>query len=133
MSNCKKCGGRIEWAYDTSREKWKPIEPDSLDGTEERFEGSFYFESWHRFHRCTGWSGEARNSQGYQPPPPPAQPPPSKWAAEFATLHLLSTAPPQVIRAAYRALALIHHPDIGGDPARMVAINSAYTKINDSR
>ncbi|MBI3747792.1 MAG: J domain-containing protein, partial [Chloroflexi bacterium] len=36
-----------------------------------------------------------------------------------------------VIRAAYRALARKHHPDFGGDGARMVAINDAWRVLSD--
>ena len=37
----------------------------------------------------------------------------------------------EVIRAAYRRLARKHHPDFGGDPARMVAINEAWWILRD--
>jgi len=47
----------------------------------------------------------------------------------FATLHLLPSAPPEVIRAAYRALAIKHHPDLGGDVRAMQTINAAYKQL----
>lgn len=40
------------------------------------------------------------------PPPRPLHPDP------YATLHLLSSAPPELIEAAARALAKLHHPDL---------------------
>lgn len=45
------------------------------------------------------------------------------------TLHLTADAPPELIKAAYRVLARIHHPDAGGDPERMKAINAAYEEL----
>ncbi len=46
----------------------------------------------------------------------------------FAALYLLPSAPVEVVKAAYRALATIHHPDHGGDAERMKAINAAYSE-----
>lgn len=43
----------------------------------------------------------------------------------FATLGLDDGASSADVRAARRLLAMIHHPDHGGDPARMQAINEA--------
>jgi hypothetical protein len=57
--------------------------------------------------------------------PPRATPKPE--ADPFATLHLLPSAPVEVVKAAYKALAVIHHPDKGGDAERMKALNAAYT------
>ena len=37
-------------------------------------------------------------------------------------------ATPEAIKAAYRSLASQHHPDKGGDAARMAEINEAYRK-----
>jgi hypothetical protein len=53
---------------------------------------------------------------------------PKVEADPFAALYLLPSAPVEVVRAAYRALAIIHHPDHGGDAERMRAINAAYTE-----
>ncbi len=65
----------------------------------------------------------------YEQPPPP---PPRSWQQQSAylgpynTLHLLPSAPPEVIKAAYRALAQLHHPDHGGSNQAMQKINEAY-------
>jgi curved DNA-binding protein CbpA len=48
----------------------------------------------------------------------------------YAVLHLLPTAPPELIKAAYRCLAMIHHPDRGGDTEAMQRINSAYAGLS---
>jgi len=52
----------------------------------------------------------------------------SRPKTHFDTLHLLPDAPLPVIKAAYGALAKIHHPDCGGSEERMKQINLAYEK-----
>lgn len=54
----------------------------------------------------------------------------SDQATAFAALHLLPSAPPQLIKAAYRTLAQLHHPDLaGGDGEEMRRINTAFEAI----
>ncbi len=50
---------------------------------------------------------------------------------DFAILHLLPSAPPELIEAAYRCLCRLHHPDRGGDGERMVALNTAMATLRD--
>ena len=38
-------------------------------------------------------------------------------------------APAEVVKASYRALALICHPDVGGDEGEMKAVNGAYLEL----
>ena len=45
------------------------------------------------------------------------------------TLHLLPTAPPQLIDAAYKALARLTHPDLGGSTEAMQRLNAAYERL----
>jgi hypothetical protein len=45
------------------------------------------------------------------------------------TLHLLPFAPAVVVKAAYRALAQIHHPDAGGNEDEMKRLNAAYDLV----
>ena len=48
----------------------------------------------------------------------------------YETLHLLDSAPLEVVTAAYRALSLLHHPDRdGGNEEKMKAINNAIDEI----
>jgi hypothetical protein len=54
---------------------------------------------------------------------------PNAPAYAYSMLHLLPSAPPAVVSAAYKALAKELHPDRGGSHARMQAINSAYALI----
>lgn len=58
---------------------------------------------------------------------------PAQSANPYEALHLLPTAPPQVVKAAYRALAQLHHPDKGGDTAAMQAVNAAYEALTGAR
>ena len=51
--------------------------------------------------------------------------------AAFATLHLLPTAPPELVQAAHRALTKLHHPDVGGDTQLMTRINLAMQLIRE--
>ena len=50
----------------------------------------------------------------------------------YGVLQVHRRADPEVIRAAYRVLARKHHPDFGGDPATMVALNDAWRVLSDS-
>lgn len=51
----------------------------------------------------------------------------------FDVLHVTPEAPPEVIAAAFRALAKLYHPDRKGQLAtsRMAAINAAYERLLD--
>jgi curved DNA-binding protein CbpA len=52
----------------------------------------------------------------------------------YQILQLSTSAVPEVVEAAYRALALLHHPDRSGDPdaARVMAdLNWAYGTLRD--
>jgi len=49
----------------------------------------------------------------------------------YGVLQVHRRADPEVIRAAYRVLARKHHPDFGGDPATMVALNDAWRVLSD--
>jgi hypothetical protein len=47
----------------------------------------------------------------------------------WAVLHLTPNAPMQVVQAAYKALAKMHHSDLGGDDELMKAVNVSYKQI----
>jgi hypothetical protein len=49
----------------------------------------------------------------------------------YNVLGVPATATPAEVRAAYRAAARDHHPDAGGDPARMRAVNVAWAVLGD--
>lgn len=53
--------------------------------------------------------------------------------AAYATLHLLPTAPTELITAAYRILAKESHPDVGGVLEDMQRLNSAAEVLRNGR
>jgi hypothetical protein len=56
----------------------------------------------------------------------------SALAAAYAQLHLLPSAPAELVQAAHRTLIKLHHPDHGGDHGRAVALNAAIALIRQS-
>ncbi len=48
-------------------------------------------------------------------------------------LHLRPTAPPELVVAAHRCLAKLHHPDKGGSHEAMLAINRATEALKEGR
>jgi hypothetical protein len=63
----------------------------------------------------------ASASRGFQAKKPVLSP--------YEALYLLPTAPMEVVKAAYRALAFIYHPDRGGDAEAFKDITKAYEEI----
>jgi curved DNA-binding protein CbpA len=53
----------------------------------------------------------------------------AKASDPYVTLHLLPSAPPEVVKAAYKALAVLNHPDKGGETEVMQRINDAYRRL----
>jgi curved DNA-binding protein CbpA len=51
----------------------------------------------------------------------------------YEVLQVHPKAEPDVIRAAYRALAHKYHPDNGGSQARMAALNDAWQVLGDPK
>jgi curved DNA-binding protein CbpA len=49
----------------------------------------------------------------------------------YQTLGVSSDAKHDAIRAAFRSLAVKHHPDKGGDPLLFQAIQEAYEVLSD--
>jgi curved DNA-binding protein CbpA len=49
----------------------------------------------------------------------------------YEVLQVHPRAESDVIRAAYRILARKYHPDLGGDPSRMTALNNAWDVLGD--
>ena len=50
----------------------------------------------------------------------------------WQVLGVAKDAKPEEIKAAYRKLAAEHHPDKGGDQARMAEINKAYEESGNA-
>lgn len=76
---------------------------------------------------------QQRSHSSPPPLPRPLHPDP------FATLHLLPSAPPELIEAAARALAKLHHPDLRPEhektlaTAKMAQINRAVEDLRRRR
>ncbi len=51
----------------------------------------------------------------------------------YVVLHLLPTAPDEVVTVVYRTLARLNHPDCGGEHDAMLALNQAYDAIGGRR
>lgn len=64
-------------------------------------------------------------------PEPPSEPPP-QLPSPYTVLHLLPSAPPELVRAAYRCLATLSHPDRGGTHEGMLALNTAYSQLMEA-
>lgn len=54
-------------------------------------------------------------------------------ATPHEVLFVLPSAPWEVVRAAYKALVQIHHPDHGGEAERFVEIHNAYEELRKAR
>jgi curved DNA-binding protein CbpA len=50
-------------------------------------------------------------------------------AAAYARLHLLPTAPPELVQAAHKVMVKLTHPDSGGSHEAAVLINLAWEVI----
>jgi DnaJ-domain-containing protein 1 len=78
---------------------------------------------------------EAYNRRHNAPPRMPPRstrrqrPPHSTGSGPHAVLGVRPGATREEIRSAYRALAMRHHPDHGGDAEKMRSINEAYRVI----
>lgn len=67
---------------------------------------------------------EERNQQAETPQPKPNP------VNDYAALHLLPSAPPELVRAAFKTLARLLHPDAGGSHEAMIKLNTAYERLN---
>ena len=53
-----------------------------------------------------------------------------KVSDPYTTLHLLPSAPPELVRSAYKCLATLYHPDKPtGDVEKMKALNNAFDQL----
>jgi len=64
--------------------------------------------------------------------PNPALPTVSNRRNFYRLLQVQPDAVPEVIKAAYRALMAMHHPDKGGDHATAASITDAYATLSDA-
>lgn len=57
---------------------------------------------------------------------------PANRRNHYRLLHVQADAPAEVIKASYRALMALHHPDVGGDHTTAALINDAYAVLSDA-
>ena len=50
----------------------------------------------------------------------------------YRLLHVQADAPPEVIKASYRALMTVHHPDVGGNHEVAALLNEAYAVLSSA-
>ncbi len=104
--------------YDPTKKTWMINNWDCLNGWLDELRRSYDIE--------TEFSSEQANRQ---PPPPPKQ----NLTSPYQTLYLLPNAPPEVIKASYKALAKIYHPDARGNHEKMIEINRAFEIITQNK
>jgi hypothetical protein len=107
---------------DSSKRAWRPATKSwCVDASAEFEMGEWLALCTAEFHAEVTRTHAKRQERQTRAVPKPAPDP-------FAALYLLPSAPVEVVKAAYRALATLHHPDHGGDVERMKAINAAYSE-----
>jgi hypothetical protein len=74
---------------------------------------------------------EVEQAEGWQrgASPPPQPQPIRHHDRDFAVLHLLPSAPPTLIEAAFRCLSKELHPDRGGSHEAMIELNQAVSAL----
>jgi hypothetical protein len=60
-------------------------------------------------------------------PPDPIR----RTGGDYAALHLLPSAPPELVESAYRCLSKLCHPDKGGEHDGMLELNEAITRLRE--
>jgi len=92
------------------------------------------------FERFTGksvadWLKEFQQRPRELPQGEPAAPPQSGMplADAFAILGLPQTASPEEVKRNFRSLAVIFHPDRGGNDEAMSLLNRAYQRIKEEK
>ena len=58
---------------------------------------------------------------------------PEQYRDPYEVLGIRSDALATIIEASYKALAKVHHPDVGGDPDKFKEIQDAYERIKKER
>lgn len=53
----------------------------------------------------------------------------AKPSTDRDVLFVTSDAPQEVVKAAYKALCILYHPDRGGDPKKFIKMKEAYDNI----
>lgn len=142
MANCKTCNEPIFFAWHAAWLRWLPCELSSIRDDDVEHGAGLLYGDHHMRHRCglkphrdSSWKSPWSRQQHPEPQSEPevvatgVLPRSLGGKTPHATLYVMYDAPIEVIQAAYRALAKLHHPDFGGDPTRMMEINRAYAAL----
>lgn len=136
--------GRYFWAaWWTHAPRLSPFQkPDASDGgaqTEEEAHARAEAVAGRSLTRIDGYWAHACNRmlRGEAPPPRPTRRKPpalvslddAQGASAWAVLGLTPAASLQDVKQAYRAKALVAHPDHGGDAAAFRELTRAYEKL----
>src|SRR5262249_7543605 len=100
-------------SYDPANKQWNVCDQASLNDWAEFAKTWGAMVEWDKVE----WDGDV-----CQPPRPGKM----IRANAFVALHLLPTAPPELVKAAHKVLSLIYHPDRGGDLETMQIVNAAF-------
>jgi len=103
------------WEWNATRTKKRWVDSSGTPGPWKDDPPKSQGSSW----RQTSWQ---ENKWGQAP---------ATTSPDHAMLYITLDAPKEVVRAAYKALAILHHPDKGGDPAKMSSINQAYDRLKE--
>jgi hypothetical protein len=109
---------RADWITTRGWEKKRERQEDDREQRQQRRGRQREHRRGRREQRERNRAGEG-SSSGFAP----------KSHGPYAVLNLTNDAPPELVAAAYRALAKLHHPDAGGDEERMKAINNAFEEL----
>lgn len=75
-----------------------------------------------------GEHDDAAHQSSSSPPRSHAVSMPPEVAKAYATLYVTADAPPEVVKASYRACAALYHPDHGGSLEHMKLVNLAFER-----
>jgi len=107
--------------WDPERRAWRIAEDYADEAFHILRDYDYYIHQFEEPERePSGWTNVPHDKPKSPPPALPAH----------TVLHVAADAPPEVIRAAYRAMAKLYHPDAGGSEAKMKEINDAWTKLS---
>lgn len=131
MARCKLCGNRIVWTV-SPKGSFLPVEPDTID-----LQGELNWDTGEAapmFDEDLGHELHFNYCEKRRKAPPPTAPrEPTSLELAYSRLHVIPAAHIDVVRAAYRALTKLHHPDVGGDHETMLHINLAIEQIERAR
>lgn len=116
--------------YDPTKQRWRvhlTRLPLALNFARRHFEQVDYrlLPEWVQMQVAAARTGSERVRPGAPASEPQESP--------YSVLCVLPTAPWEVVRAAYKALVMLHHPDRGGDTETLQRINCAYTELESRR